>query len=355
MKQKTAVSTPTDNDVSRTASASAVLPPDPLAIDPAAETARIAEAMRAQLAVLGRRGLVVAMSGGVDSSVCAALAVNALGAARVFGLFLPEAESDPESISLAREVADRFGIRYAIEDIAPILAAAGCYARRDEAIRALVPGYGAGWGCKIVMPGARLDSDRLNVPLLVVQSPAGDAQQLRLPAERYREIIAATNFKQRVRKMLEYHHADRLHYAVIGTPNRLEYDQGFFVKGGDGLADLKPIAHLFKTQVYRIGAHLGVPERVMSRPPTTDTWSLPQSQEEFYFGLPTRELDRFLDAYVRGESPETAAARMGYAPEQVKRVYRDIRSKREATRYLHAGPLLVAPVSLDGAPPSLDD
>jgi len=328
--------------------------PDPLAIDAAAEVARIAQAVRAQLSALGRRGLVVAMSGGVDSSVCAALAVSAVGASRVFGLFLPEAESDPESIALAREVADRFGIRYAIEDIAPILTAAGCYARRDEAIRALVPGYGAGWGCKIVMPGVRLDSDRLNVPLLVVQSPAGEAQQLRLPAERYREIIAATNFKQRVRKMLEYHHADRLHYAVVGTPNRLEYDQGFFVKGGDGLADVKPIAHLFKTQVYAIGAHLGVPERVMSRPPTTDTWSLPQSQEEFYFGLPTRELDRFLDAYVRGESTHAAAARMGYTPEQVERVYRDIRSKREATRYLHAPPLLVAPVALDGPPPSAD-
>ncbi len=325
---------------------------DSLAIDPAAAVRQVADAMRAQLATLARRGVVVAMSGGVDSSVSAALAVNALGPERVFGLFLPEAESDPESLTLARDVAEHFGIRFAIEDIAPILAAAGCYARRDAAIRQLVPGYGTGWGCKVVMPGARLDSDRLNVPLLVVQPPGGKAEQVRLPAERYREIIAANNFKQRVRKMLEYYHADRLHYAVIGTPNRLEYDQGFFVKGGDGLADLKPIAHFFKSQVYQIGAHLGVPERVLRRPPTTDTWSLPQSQEEFYFGLPTRELDRFLDAYVRGETVAATAARLGFTREQVARVYRDIHQKRETTRYLHMGPLLVAPVALDGPVPA---
>jgi NAD+ synthase len=254
---------------------------------------------------------------------------------------------------LARRVAEHFGIRYTLEDIAPILVATGCYARRDAAIRELVPGYGAGWGCKVVMPGTRLDSDRLNVPVLVVQSPTGEAQQVRLPPERYREIIAATNFKQRVRKMLEYYHADCLHYAVVGTPNRLEYDQGFFVKGGDGLADLKPIAHLFKSQVYQVGAYLGVPQEVLLRPPTTDTWSLPQSQEEFFFGLPTRELDRFLDAYIRGETVAAAATRLGYTREQVSRVYRDIRQKRETTRYLHAGPLLVAPVPLDGPAPDV--
>jgi len=324
---------------------------DPLVLDPATATQQIVEAIREQLASLGRRGLVIAMSGGVDSSVSAALAVRALGAKRVFGLFLPEAESDPESLTLAREVAGHFGIGYTVEDIAPILAAAGCYARRDTAIRELVPDYGAGWGCKVVMPGARLDSDRLNVPILVVRPPGGKDYQVRLTAERYREIIAATNFKQRVRKMLEYYHADRLHFAVVGTPNRLEFDQGFFVKGGDGLADIKPIAHLFKSQVYQIGAYLGVPDEVLRRPPTTDTWSLPQSQEEFYFGLPTRELDRFLDAYTRGESVADAAARLGFAPEQVARVYRDIRQKRETTRYLHTGPLLVAPVSLDAPAP----
>lgn len=265
---------------------------DPLALDAPACTEAVAQALRAQLARgLRRRGLVVAMSGGVDSSVCAGLAVKAVGPSRVLGVFMPERDSDPDSLALARAWAEKLGIAYEIEDIAEPLEALGCYRRRDEAIRRVVPEYGAGWRCKIVLPGDRLDSDRLNTFSLVVQSPEGETRTVRLPPGEYRQIVAATNFKQRVRKMVEYYHADRLHYAVVGTPNRLEYDQGFFVKGGDGLADVKPIAHLYKSQVYALAGHLGVPDAIVTRTPTTDTYSLPQTQTEFYFSLPARTMD----------------------------------------------------------------
>src|SRR5688572_3611132 len=278
-----------------------------LRLDAAAEVERIGEFLRTQLGdVLHRRGLVIAMSGGIDSSVCAALAAHAVGPKRVFGLFMPERDSDPISLQLATELAEQLGIAYAIEDIAPILEAAGCYSRRDAAIRRVVPEYGAGWASKIILPGDRLDTDRLNVYYLAVKPPGGDVYKVRLSPTSYLEIVAATNFKQRVRKMLEYHHADRLHYAVIGTPNRLEYDQGFFVKGGDGLADVKPIAHLYKTQVYQLAEHLNVTQRIRSRPPTTDTYSLPQSQEEFYFSLPAKTMDLVLYARNEGWSPEHA-------------------------------------------------
>jgi len=325
-----------------------------LAVDPAKEVELISATLREQvLGQLRRRGAVVGLSGGIDSSVVAALCVRALGKERVLGLFMPEHHSSDDALTLGRMLASHLGIETILEDIAPALEGLGCYRRQIEAIRTVFPAYDDSWQCKLALPSI-LEGERLNITKLTVQDPSGAMTTERLTPSAYLQLVAATNYKQRARKMTEYYHADRLNYAVAGTPNRLEYDQGFFVKGGDGLADLKPIAHLFKTQVYQIGAHLGVPERVMSRPPTTDTWSLPQSQEEFYFGLPTRELDRFLDAYIRGESPEAAGARMGYAPEQVKRVYHDIRSKREATRYQHLPPLLVAPVELDGSPP-LDD
>ena len=313
-----------------------------LSLDEAAATARIAESLRLQVGqVLKRRGLVVGMSGGVDSSVCAGLAVRALGAKRVFGLFMPERDSDPDSLKLAQEWADALGIDYTVEDIAPTLAAVGCYERRDAAIRKIVPEFGPDWKMKIVLPGNRLESDRLNTYELVVCSPDGALQTLRLPPDVYRTIVAATNFKQRVRKTMEYYHADRLHYAVIGTPNRLEYDQGFFVKGGDGLADVKPIAHLYKTQVYRLAEYLGVPAGVTRRPPTTDTYSLPQSQEEFYFSLPARTMDLVLHAHNAGLDAEDAATALGLEPEQVGRAYLDIERKRSTTRYLHLAPLLV--------------
>jgi NAD+ synthase len=319
------------------------LPPsDVLLLDEAAATARIAESLRLQVGqVLKRRGLVVGMSGGVDSSVCAGLAVRALGAKRVFGLFMPERDSDPDSLTLAKEWADALGIDYTIEDIAPTLAAVGCYERRDAAIRKIVPEFGPDWKMKIVLPGNRLESDRLNTYELVVCSPDGALQTLRLPPDVYRTIVAATNFKQRVRKTMEYYHADRLHYAVVGTPNRLEYDQGFFVKGGDGLADVKPIAHLYKTQVYQLAEYLGVPAGVTRRPPTTDTYSLPQSQEEFYFSLPARTMDLVLHAHNAGLDAEDAATALGLETEQVGRAYLDIERKRSTTRYLHLAPLLV--------------
>ncbi|HKG90621.1 MAG TPA: NAD(+) synthase [Gemmatimonadaceae bacterium] len=319
---------------------------DALQIDVDAEIEKITAALRTQVSeVLKRRGLIVAMSGGVDSSVCAGLAVRALGPKRVFGLFLPEHDSDPMSLELSTEWARQLGIEYVTEDIAPILEGAGCYRRRNEAIRKLVPEFRDDWKFKIVLPSDRLNSDRLNVYHIAMQPPGGELRTMRLTPDVYRTIVAATNFKQRTRKMMEYYHADRLHYAVVGTPNRLEYDQGFFVKGGDGLADVKPIAHLYKTQVYRLADALGVPRGVTSRPPTTDTYSLPQTQEEFYYLLPTAMMDQVLHAHNAGLSPDEAAARVGLHADQVQRAYKEIEQKRSTTRYLHMPPLLVEPVS----------
>jgi len=316
-----------------------------LVTDVVAVVRQITDALRKQvLGTLHRRGVIVAMSGGVDSSVCAALAARAFGPERVFALFLPEHDSDPQSLALASNWARELGIAHATVDIAPILAACGCYAARDNAIRRLVPEYGAGWRCKLVLPGNRLDSDRLNVFELAVQPPGGEIRKLRLPPVEYREIVAATNFKQRVRKMLEYFHADRLHYAVVGTPNRLEYDQGFFVKGGDGLADVKPIAHLHKTQVYQLAEFLRVPAEITERAPTTDTYSLPQSQQEFYFLLPTELMDIVLAGHNAGLRAEELAAQVALEPVQIQRVYKEIEQKRATTRYLHMPALLVESV-----------
>jgi NAD+ synthase len=228
--------------------------------------------------------------------------------------------------------------------VAPALAAVGCYARQTEAIRWIFPEYGEGWRCKLTLPSI-LESERLNVSMLTVESPSGEVTTSRMTGAAYLQILAATNFKQRVRKTIEYYHADRLGYAVAGTPNLLEYDQGFFVKQGDGAADLKPIAHLYKTQVYALAAHLGVPAEIQGRPPTTDTFSMPQSQEEFYFSLPHDRMDLCLWARNHGVPAGEAAPVLGLTPEQVERVYRDIDAKRRATRYLHAAPLLVEKVA----------
>jgi len=292
---------------------------------------------------LRKRGVVLGLSGGVDSSVTAALCAEALGPANVVAVLMPEKDSDPESLSLGRLMADALGIRHVVEDIEPILSAAGCYRRRDDFIRKLVPEFGPGWRCKVAIANA-LANQGYNLTLLVVQSPDGKQQRLRMPLDIYLSIVAAASMKQRTRKLIEYTHAERLNYAVAGTPNRLEYDQGFFVKNGDGAADLKPIAHLYKSQVYQLAEHLGVPAAIREREPTTDTWSLPQSQDEFYFPLPYRSMDLCLHALNHGIPAEAAADATGLTAAQVELVWRDIHAKRKATRYLHEPPLLVEPV-----------
>ncbi len=318
-----------------------------LDLDAAREADRIAQAVLELVQKrLKRRGVVVGVSGGIDSGVVAALCARALGPQRVVALLMPEKESSAESLELGRRLCDHLGVQAIQEDITPLLEASGCYRRRDEALRAVIPEYGPGWKSKIVLPGV-LDTDMYRVYSVVARSPDGREVKARLPPEAYLTVVASTNFKQRARKMLEYFHADRLAYAVAGTPNRLEYDQGFFVKNGDGAADIKPIAHLYKAQVYQLAAHLGLPADIRSRPPTTDTYSLPQSQEEFYFSLPYHQMDLCLWARDHDIAPAEVGRALGLDAVQVGRVFRDIDAKRAAARYLGSPPLLVDPAAAD--------
>ena len=319
-----------------------------LDLDERAETARIGESIRNVVMLRERRrGAVVGLSGGIDSSVVAALCARALGADKVLGLLMPEqsASGSGDSLLLGRLVADTLGIACITEDISEALAAAGCYRRQEEAIRSVVPEYGAGWKCKLSLPSI-LDGARMNITRLTVQSPPPESETktVRLTAQASQQIVAATHYKQRIRKMTEYYHADRLQYAVAGTPNRLEYDQGFFVKQGDGAADFKPIAHLYKTQVYQLARHLGIPEEIRRRPPATATVPMEQIQEEFYFALPYDRMDLCLFAHNHAVPAAEAAPVLGLTPAQVECIYRDITATRRATQYLHMTPQLVVPV-----------
>jgi NAD+ synthase len=320
--------------------------PDLLRVNAEQVTEEIGAFIEATIGRMRKRGVVLGLSGGVDSTVCAALCARALGPDRVLGLLMPERESSDETLELGRLAGESAGIATIVEDITGVLDAAGCYTRRDEAIRSLIPEYAAGWRCKVSLPSV-VESDQYRIFTVIAQAPDGTQRRARVSPAAYHDMISATNFKQRTRKMMEYYHADRCNYAVIGTPNRLEYDQGFFVKNGDGSADLKPIAHLYKTQVYQLAEYLGVPETIRTRPPTTDTYSLPQTQEEFFFSLPYDKMDLCLYARNNGIDAADVAQALGLNEQQIERVFRDIDSKRRATRYLHLKPQLVAEV-IDG-------
>ncbi|MDI7861832.1 NAD(+) synthase [Rhizobiaceae bacterium n13] len=314
---------------------------DWLRLDAPSEIERICGRIRdIVLRELRRRGAVLGLSGGIDSSVTAALCTKALGPDKVLGVLMPERDSDPDSAVLATRLAEALGIRTVREDIAPALAASGCYERRDGFIRQLVPDYGPGWGSKVVLESA-LSGRGYSINWLVVQSPDGKQQKLRMPLEVYLGVIAAANMKQRTRKQIEYYHADRLNFAVAGTPNRLEFDQGFFVKNGDGASDFKPIAHLYKSQVYQLAEVLGVPEEIRLRPPTTDTWSLPQTQDEYYFSLSHGDMDLCLYGLNNGLSACDVGDATGLTDHEVQSVWSDIDAKRRVARYLHAPAQLI--------------
>ncbi|MGV3583388.1 MAG: NAD(+) synthase [Methylophilus sp.] len=318
--------------------------PNALLLDAEKTVAQITDAIRTQIKdTLKRRGVVLGLSGGIDSSVVAALCVKALGAERVFGIFMPERDSSDDALILGRMLADSLGISTAVENIEPALRGLKCYDRQDEAIKATFPEYESGMKFKLTLPSL-LEGNRMNIFRLTLALPSGELKSARMRPESYLQLVAATNFKQRIRKTIEYYHADRLNFAVAGTPNRLEYDQGFFVKQGDGAADLKPIAHLYKTQVYQLAEFLGVPEEIRSRPPTTDTYSLPQTQEEFYFALPYDKMDLCLYARNHNINANEVAELLDLKTDQIEAVYQDIDNKRRTTAYLKAHPLFVEPI-----------
>lgn len=315
-----------------------------LLINSKAETDKITNGVQKIVrSQLKKRGIVVGLSGGIDSSLTLALCQKALTNDRVVALLMPEKESSEDTLDLSRMVADHFGVQAIHEDITHILEALGFYKRYNAAIRSIIPEYKNGWKSKIVTSNI-LESRGFTFFSVVAQSPDGKEIKKRLDIKAYLGVVAATNFKQRTRKMLEYYHADRLNYAVAGTPNRMEYDQGFFVKNGDGAADIKPIAHLYKTQVYQLAEYMGIPEKIIKRPPTTDTYSLAQEQDEFFFTLPYEKMDLCLYGKNNHIAPETIGLLTELTKDQVRLVYADIDRKRSATKYLHLPPLLIEEV-----------
>ncbi|HCM60778.1 MAG TPA: NAD(+) synthase [Bacteroidales bacterium] len=287
-----------------------------------------------------RNGAVVGISGGIDSSVCFALAAKAFGPEKVLGVMLPEKDSSPDSEMLARELAAKFGIMAIKEEITGALSGFGCYERRDEAVKRVFPEYDpASWKMKIGVRQSGLFSNLPPIFYLTIIDSDGNVKDKMLPARDYLQIVAASNFKQRTRMSMLYYHAEALHYAVIGTPNKHEQEQGFFVKYGDGAGDVMPIGNLYKTQVYQLAEYLGVPKGIIERTPTTDTYSAEQTQEEFFYQLPFHLMDRFWYGFENGYPPSEVAAVMGETPERVEALFRNFERKRNTTEYLRLPPV----------------
>ncbi len=309
-------------------------------LDAAKEIDHITEKLKSDVVKkLRKRGAVIGISGGIDSTIILALCAKTFGPEKVLGVMMPESDSNPDSLMLAKKLADQFGVKYVVENMTAALAGYGCYTRRDEAIKRVFPEFDATYKAKIVLPTDVMEKGTLNIFQLKIFAADGTEKSKRIPVNEYLQVVAASNFKQRSRMSMLYYHADRLNYAVIGTGNKNEHDQGFFVKYGDGGADVKPIAHLFKTQVFQLAKELGVPEEIQNRVPTTDTYSAEQTQEEFFYRLPFDVMDTIWYGMEQDVAVEEIAQALGLTADQVSNVIADIKRKIVGTEYLRMNPI----------------
>ena len=288
---------------------------------------------------LQRRGGVIGISGGIDSSVVLALSAKAFGPERILGIMLPEQDSSDDSRNLAEKLAAKFGVQTLVEDITGALDGFGCYRRRDEAIANVIEDFDP----SIDKSKIEIKQDiGKNIPAIfsiTVIKPSGEVISKLLPAKEYLQIVAASNFKQRSRATMLYYHAERLHYAVIGTPNKHEVEQGFFVKHGDGAADVMPIGHLYKTQVYQIASHLGVPQEIIDRTPTTDTYTAEQTQEDFFYQMPFASMDLIWYGWENEYPAEEVGPVMGKSAKEIENIYKSFERKKKTTEYLRMRPI----------------
>ncbi|NRD24218.1 NAD(+) synthase [Winogradskyella litoriviva] len=289
---------------------------------------------------LQRRGAVIGISGGIDSSVCMALSALAFGPKKVTAIMLPEQDSSDDSKMLAKKLATKFGVTETlIEDITKALDGFGCYKRRDEAIARVITNFNP----EVDKAKIEIKQDvASNLPpafSITVIKPDGEVISKLLPVKEYLQIVASTNFKQRSRMSMLYYHAERLHYAVIGTPNKHEVEQGFFVKYGDGGADVMPIGHLYKTQVYQIAKYIGIPQEIIDRTPTTDTYTAEQTQEDFFYQMPFESMDLIWYGWENDYPADEVGKVMGRTTKDIENIYRNFERKRKTTAYLRMRPI----------------
>jgi NAD+ synthase len=309
------------------------------ALDPATTVDKLSYFIKQEVfSHLRRKGAVIGISGGVDSAVCAAIAVRALASERVLGVILPEKESSPISERYARKLADQLGTKTAYFNITPILDSLGVYAIREAIVKSLFPEYDASYRFRIILPQNLLDKNRLNIYSLEIQDGKGQLRSKRLDAQSYRKMVAATDMKQRVRMTMLYYYAEMNHYAVIGTTNRSEMMQGFYVKYGDGGVDLEPLAHLYKTQVYQLASYLKIPDEIIERQPSPDTFNLEVSDKEFYFCLPYNLVDLFLYAFENKLTVADLQNGLHLDREAIQRGLDEVEKKFKATEYLRKMP-----------------
>jgi NAD+ synthase len=291
------------------------------------------------VATLNKEGIVIGVSGGVDSALIATLAVEALGSNRVFGLILPEKESSPSSRELAIRLCKKLNIRYGEVPITPMLETFGIYTQKEALIRELFPQFDpAIHTTNLFLPPGISSISLLALPSIRLSDENGSISTKRLSAPQYLKLISLQNVKQRTRMIVLYMHAEKMNYSVSGTTNKSELLTGYFVKFGDGGVDLEPIADLYKLQVYKLSEMFNIDTKIISRAPSPDTWSHFTSDEDFYLRMPYDILDQILYAEEHQLPSEIVQKNTGLNASQIESAFRHVHTMKNASRLLQLPP-----------------
>jgi NAD+ synthase len=243
------------------------LAPSVLELDWSETEKRIRRFIKQYVENSGANGIVLGLSGGVDSSTTAALSSLAIGGDRVLGLMLPEKETgNPKDIDDAKLVAEKFGLKTQICDITPAL----------ESFYKTIPAFDS--------------ADKL----------------------------CKGNIKARTRMIYLYYYANKFNRIVCGSSDKSETMMGYFTKWGDAAADISPIMDLYKTQVRKLAAHLGIPAELTAKPSTPALW--PNQLAETELGVKYETLDLILYGLERFMTPEEIAQQLNIENVLVKKV-----------------------------------
>ncbi|HDL03217.1 MAG TPA: NAD(+) synthase [candidate division Zixibacteria bacterium] len=307
--------------------------------NPEYETDLVRDFLSAQVKGVPKRdGIIVGVSGGVDSAVVASLAVRAVGKENVLGLILPEKESNPISAEYAVKVINSLGIEHIKVELTESVASFDAYKNRDKVIKEIFPDYTPEYKFNIYLPQNLLDVDRYNFYTLRVDDGKGNIREKRLTKKQLLAITAAANVKIRSRMIALYYWGEQENYLVAGTTNKTEFILGDYCKFGDGGTDVECISHLYKTNIYELAEYLEIPREIQERTPSPDTFSLPVSDTDFYFCLPFNILDPLLYAWQYNISAAETASALDLGEDQVKRAFRDFQSKHASTEHIRVLP-----------------
>jgi len=290
-----------------------------------------------------KQGAIIGLSGGIDSTVTMELCVKALGPEKILGLTMFEKESNENNKSLIDKISKNHDIKIENIDITTILDSYGVYSNREEIVKNYFPNFNSDCKYRVVVPP---NFNSIGMPYLEVLDDKNKQHKLKITSSDFLSLTAATSIKHRVRMSLLYYHAEKNNLSVVGTTNKSEFLQGYFVKYGDGGSDIEPLVNFYKSQVYQIGDFLNIDNDIMINAASPDVWSYSTTDEEFFYTVPYNIVDLILYSRLNNLSVSEIQQLSNLSEEKIQSLIKFQNIKEEKSKHMRELPHKWEPKSL---------